>query len=122
MLTQSENRMIAYCGLVCTDCDAYVATQAEDMEALTRIAKSASEQLGVEMMAADAMCDGCLSTTGRQIGYCHSCKIRQCAKAKHVENCAHCESYPCDTLSEFAAVGSPQRAVLEEIQKHLEIT
>lgn len=27
-------RIIAYCGLVCTDCQAYVATQTNDPEAL----------------------------------------------------------------------------------------
>lgn len=57
--------MIAYCGITCTDRGAYRATQAQDMEALQRMAKEASEQFGMEMTAADSMCDGCLSTTGR---------------------------------------------------------
>jgi hypothetical protein len=28
------DKMIAYCGLVCTDCDAYIATQANDLVTL----------------------------------------------------------------------------------------
>ena len=28
------DKMIAYCGLVCTDCEAYIATQANDLAAL----------------------------------------------------------------------------------------
>ena len=32
------DNMIAYCGLVCSDCQAYVATQANDPAALERVA------------------------------------------------------------------------------------
>ena len=32
------DKIIAYCGLVCSDCSAYVATQANDQEALERVA------------------------------------------------------------------------------------
>jgi hypothetical protein len=32
------NRIVAVCGLICTDCPAYVATQADDRAALERVA------------------------------------------------------------------------------------
>jgi len=108
-------KMIAYCGLVCSECDAYKATQAEDMDALERMAKEASEQLGEEMTIADAMCDGCTATTGRQIGYCHECEIRRCAVQKHIENCAHCEDYACEKIEAFAKPGSEHRKRLDGI-------
>jgi len=41
------NRMIAYCGLVCTDCEAYTATQANDLAALERLAAKAREEYGM---------------------------------------------------------------------------
>jgi len=113
-------RMVAYCGLVCTDCEAYEATQAEDMEALARMADQASEQFGVEMTAADAMCDGCLATTGRRIPYCHECAIRLCAVQRHVASCAHCDDYPCEKIEAFSKPGSPRRATLDEIQSSIE--
>jgi len=114
-----SERMIAHCGLICTDCDAYVATQAENMEALERMAKEASAQLGVEMTVADAMCDGCTATTGRRIPYCHECAIRMCAVQKHVVNCAHCADYPCDTVDGFASSGTAHRATLDGIRASL---
>jgi len=111
--------MVAYCGLMCTDCDAYKATEAEDMEALERMAKEASEQFGMEMTVADAMCDGCLSTTGRQIGYCHECAIRLCAAPKHVKNCAHCAEFACDKVEAFSKPGSAHRKTLDDIWSSL---
>ena len=115
-----SERMIAYCGIVCTDCDAYIATQAEDTEALERMAREASEQLNVEMTVADAMCDGCKSTTGRQIGYCHECSIRTCATQMHVETCAHCASFACDKVEGFSKPGTPHRATLDQIYSSLQ--
>lgn len=110
-----SERMVAYCGIVCTDCEAYKATQAEDMEALERMAKEASEKLNVEMTVADAMCDGCMSTTGRRIQYCHECAIRTCAVQKDIENCAHCGDYACDKIEAFSKPGTPHRATLDGI-------
>ena len=115
-----SERMVAYCGIVCTDCEAYIATQAEDMEALERMAKAASEQLNMEMTVADAMCDGCKATTGRQIGYCHQCAVRTCAVQKHVETCAHCTDFACETVDGFSKPGTPHRATLDEIYAGLQ--
>ena len=112
--------MIAYCGLVCTDCDAHVATQAEDMEALERMANEASKQLGMEMTVADAMCDGCRATTGRQIGYCHECEIRLCAVQRHIETCAHCDDYACEKIDGFSKPGSAHRKRLDGIWQSLQ--
>jgi len=110
-----SERMVAYCGLVCTDCDAYKATQAEDIEALTRMAAEASMKFGMEMTAADGMCDGCRATTGRQIGYCHECAIRRCAVQKHIETCAHCSEYACDKVEAFSKPGTAHRQTLDDL-------
>jgi hypothetical protein len=115
-----SDRMVAYCGLICTDCEAYEATQAEDMEALTRMAKESSQQSDIEMTAADAMCDGCVATTGRRIPYCHECAIRLCAIQKHIRTCAHCDDYACEKIEAFSKPGSPRRATLDEIWSSLQ--
>jgi len=115
-----NDRMIAYCGLVCTDCDAYKATQAGDMEALARTAKQTSEQFGMEFAAADMMCDGCHATTGRQIDYCHECAIRRCALPRRIETCAHCPAFPCERIEAFAKPGAAHRKTLDDIQRALE--
>jgi hypothetical protein len=114
------DRIIAYCGLVCSDCDAYVATQANDLEALERLAQQAREGFGVEDATAEtAMCDGCLVEDGRQIGYCTICEIRACGVERCLTNCAHCADYACEKLEGFFAHATDARSVLDEIRASL---
>ena len=54
-------KMIAYCGLVCTECPAYIATQADDKEALKRVAAQWSKDFNAPFTAEDCLCDGCTS-------------------------------------------------------------
>lgn len=118
------DRIVAYCGLVCSECDAYVATQANDLETLQRLAVRVREEFGVEDATAESsMCDGCLGDDGRQIGYCSTCEIRACAVAREVANCAHCPEYGsddgCETLEPFLAHATEARLVLDEIAANL---
>ena len=115
-----DKRMVAHCGLVCTECEAYEATQAGDMQALKRMAQTAAEQFDMDLTAADAMCDGCVAATGRRIPYCRACEIRQCAVQKHVESCAHCTGYPCEKIDAFSPEGKPRRATLDAIRASLD--
>lgn len=114
------DRIVAYCGLVCSDCDAYVATQANDLEALERLARQAREEFGMEDATAEnTMCDGCLRDQGRQIEYCAMCEVRACAVERGVTNCAHCAQYACETLEGFFAHATDTRSVLDEIHDSL---
>jgi hypothetical protein len=113
-------RIIAYCGLVCSDCDGYVATQADDLEALERVAQRARSEFGLEDATAETMkCDGCLTDIGRQIGYCATCEIRVCAVERGVVNCAYCADYACEQLEGFFAQAAEARPVLDEIRASL---
>jgi hypothetical protein len=112
--------IIAYCGLVCSDCDGYVATQANDLEALERLAQRAREEFGVEDATPETtMCDGCLANQGRQIGYCAVCEIRACGVERGVINCAHCADYACEKLEGFFAQATDARPVLDGIRSSL---
>jgi hypothetical protein len=112
------DKMIAYCGLVCTDCDGYIATQANDLEALERVAQRAREEFGVADATAESVqCDGCLAENGRQIGYCATCEIRACGAGRGVVNCAHCADYACETLEGFLGQVPEARETLEEIRQ-----
>jgi len=114
------DKMIAYCGLVCTDCEAYVATQANDLETLERLAARAREEFGIpDATVESAMCDGCLADSGRQIGYCAVCEIRACGVARSVVNCAYCDDYACEKLEGFFEQAPQARAVLDEIRHSL---
>lgn len=109
-------KMIAYCGLVCSECEAFVATQKNDMDALKRMAEKASQEFGLSLKPEDSMCDGCIGN-GRQIGYCNECAVRLCAIERGVVNCAHCDDYGCDKLTGFWQHAPKAKAALEEIRR-----
>lgn len=90
--------MISYCGLDCSQCPAYLATQSGDREALEKVAADWSEQFKMEVPVEGVICDGCKSETGQLSGYCGICEVRACAVGKGVVTCAHCEDYDCETL------------------------
>ncbi len=75
--------MIACCGVTCTDCVAYKATQANDQEALERVLAHWRADFNVpHITVEDTVCDGCLTAGGRLSGYCaHFCQVRPCAQA-----------------------------------------
>lgn len=112
------DKIIAYCGLVCTDCPAYIATQANDWEALEQLARQAREEFGVpDATAESARCDGCLGDTEYKCGYCFECQIRACGVARGVVNCAHCADYACEKLEGFFVKAPQARTVLDELRR-----
>ncbi len=108
--------MVAYCGIVCTECPAYIATQNNDEEGRRRTAAKWSQELGLEVSPDDCICDGCRAFEGRLGGYCGQCPIRACGVAKGVENCAYCESYSCGDLDKFLANVPTARETLNAIR------
>ncbi|MGE5599311.1 MAG: DUF3795 domain-containing protein [Bacteroidota bacterium] len=110
-------RMIAYCGLVCTECEGYLATQADDVEALERLARKAREEYGQPDATADGVrCDGCPGETGRKISFCATCEIRACAIARGAANCGACHEYAvCEKIAEFFGMAPKAKEVLDEI-------
>jgi hypothetical protein len=93
------DKVIAYCGLVCSDCEAYVATQADDQAALEGVAAEWRELFGMPGIAADDVaCDGCLARDGRLWVHCADCAVRACALARGVVNCGRCPDYACERL------------------------
>ena len=82
--------MIAYCGLDCEKCDAYIATVNDDQNLRKKTAMLWSELNGVEITPEMIHCEGCRAD-GVKTPYCESlCPIRQCARAKHYETCGDC--------------------------------
>jgi hypothetical protein len=114
------DNMIAYCGLVCTDCEAYIATQADDLAALERMAAKAREQFNAPHITVEsAMCDGCLGDEGHKGGYCFECQVRACAMGRGMINCAHCDDYACETLEAFFGMAPHARTTLDGIRSAL---
>ena len=112
-------KMIAYCGLTCTECPAFLATQQDDDSQRAQVAEKWSKEFGGEFKTGDINCDGCLSQGERLFGYVTDCEIRKCGQERGVENCAHCDDYACERLDASFAVGHEARATLEGIRASL---
>jgi len=105
--------MVAYCGLVCTDCPAYIATQAGDRAALERVAAQwRQEYEAPNITVGSIMCDGCL-TDGRKCSHCFECAVRACGLERGVFNCAHCDDYACDKIEAFFGFVPDARTLLD---------
>jgi hypothetical protein len=108
--------MVAYCGIVCTECPAYKATKNNDNKARAKVAEEWSKQFQHNLKAEDINCSGCLAVAEIQFGYCSLCDIRKCGSDREVLNCAYCVEYPCDRLSDFHAKVPDAKAKLDAIR------
>ena len=108
--------MIAFCGLECHKCPAFLATQADDDEKRVEIAKIWSKEYNADIKPEHINCDGCKSDTGRLIGHCLVCEVRKCGNEKELENCGHCNDFPCKKLDFIFNAAPDAKKKLEEIK------
>ena len=111
-------RLVGYCGLICTDCPAYVATQKNDDVLRKETADMWAKRYGNALKPEDINCDGCVSA-GRHVGHCSVCEVRLCGQEKGVVNCAYCREYACAKLDKYLHMSPVMKANLEEIRKGL---
>ena len=114
-------KMIAFCGIDCSECDAFIATKENSDAKRREVAKEWSKEFGQEFKPEEINCVGCLDTTGPHINYCSICEIRKCGTERAVENCAYCIDYKCEKLEKFHAQPRETHAKkrLEEIRQKL---
>ena len=76
--------MIAYCGLDCEKCDAYLATIHDDQALREKTARLWAELNHAPILPEHINCEGCRAGRMKTV-YCESlCGIRQCALKKGV--------------------------------------
>ena len=109
-------KQIAYCGLVCTDCLAYIASQADDDKQRKEVAETWTKEYKIDFKPEDINCDGCTST-GKHVGNCGMCEIRKCGQEKGVINCAYCSDYSCDKTDEFFKMVPACKKTLDAIKQ-----
>jgi len=112
-----DAKMLSMCGLDCAACPAHIAYTTNDQALRVRTAAEWSRQFRTELKPADIDCVGCLKTRGVQFAHCAECEIRKCGLAHKVKNCAMCDDYPCDKISNFIANVPPAKANLEEVRR-----
>lgn len=111
--------MIGFCGLVCTQCPGYLATQKNNDNERRKVAQLWSKLYNHEIKPKDINCDGCLSEGSRLISHCSVCEIRRCGKEKNIKNCAYCEEYSCEKLNQFFKMVPDAETTLDEIRNTL---
>jgi hypothetical protein len=116
MEEKMTTKMTAYCGLGCTECPAYLATQANDAAAAQKIAAEWSKAYHADVKIEHVWCDGCL-VEGKKCAHCGECKIRACARKLGVESCARCDRYPCAELRGFFEMAPMARESLEALRR-----
>lgn len=108
--------MIACCGLDCSKCEGFMATQADDDIKRAEVAKQWSARYNTDIKPEHINCDGCLSD-GRKFFYCSDiCELRKCCTEKDVTNCAACDMYACDKLENFFEVAPEARTALDALR------
>ncbi|MFA4986963.1 MAG: DUF3795 domain-containing protein [Candidatus Brocadiia bacterium] len=110
---------MAYCGIECSKCEAYLATVANDDALRAKVAEKWGAQFNPDIKPADINCMGCTSTSEPVFQWCRMCPIRACATERKVPNCGHCGDFPCEKV-EFvlkAAPGARERLEAEKPKK-----
>ena len=112
--------MIAYCGLNCIECPAYIAYQTNDEALRKKTAKKWSTP-DFPVSAEDIDCIGCKSTKPPIFKWCSRCEVRSCAIEHEVVTCAHCSDYSCEKIDKLMKMlGDEAKNQLESIRKRLE--
>lgn len=107
-------KMIAYCGLDCEKCDAYLATINDDQALREKTAKAWTELNQVPILPEHINCQGC-RTEGIKTVFCDSlCEIRQCALKKGVETCGDCPDM--ETCQIVGAIIANNREALNNLK------
>ena len=96
--------MIAYCGLDCEKCDAYLATINDDQKPREKTAKLWAQLNNAPILPEHINCEGC-RVDGIKTVYCDKFRgIRQCALKRGVTVCGVCPAMKtCQTVGKIIA-------------------
>jgi len=95
-------KKLGVCGLDCSSCEAFIATERNDDELRKKIAVEWYEKYrkkygGPSIKPEEINCRGCVSD-GPLYSHCHICEIRKCGLEKGVSNCGECAEYRCEKI------------------------
>jgi len=94
-------KIIAYCGLDCAGCDAYLAWKNNDQALREKTAAEWKKMHGFNFLPEMINCTSCKGS-GVQVGHCAECEMRKCASGKNIENCGACGDFKtCKIINDF---------------------
>lgn len=107
-----SERLIAACGLDCSQCRIFQA--AESPEAAQEVVDWFRTERDVELSVDDVRCQGCKADRDKH--WSPECWIlRCCVDDQGLEFCSECEAFPCQGLSEWAEGGERYKEALERL-------
>jgi len=114
--------LIAFCGLRCDQCGAYLATIKNDDNLREKTAKEWNKRYNADgrepITEKDINCLGCLSETGPIYRHCKECGVRKCGLARKVKNCGLCSDYKtCQTIKSLHKVITDGKIVCDKIHQ-----
>ena len=90
---------IAYCGLDCEQCDAYIATLHDDQALREKTAKLWAELNHAPILPEHIHCQGCRADGAKTVFCEQLCAVRRCARQRGVDTCGDCpEMESCPTV------------------------
>jgi len=113
------DEMIAFCGIPCHECGAFLATKANDDEKRAEVARLWSKEFKSDIKPEDINCAGCISDSENLFNYTKICEMRKCGKEKGLVNCAHCSDYACEKLEKIFEMVPDAKKRLDEIRAKL---
>ena len=110
-----SSKLIAYCGLDCATCPAFIATQENDLLKLTSLA---SEWFDGSTDHAIILCDGCKPNRpdARIMKWCSECPVRICVMERNLDSCAFCSDYPCERLNNVFENAEQAKTTLDQLR------
>jgi len=87
------NRMMAYCGIMCDECQAYKATVTNSNELRKGTAGQWSKMFHHDIRPEQINCRGCRSEV--RFAQCEVCEVRLCNLERQIDHCGDCDSFLC---------------------------
>lgn len=109
--------LIAPCGLDCSKCDGYIATQSGDPQKVQAVADDWSKRYQAEIKTEHVWCDGC-TANGRKSYHCAAlCEIRKCCVKNKFASCIECDQFACTLLDPILKLVPEAKTNLESLKR-----
>lgn len=110
---------ISCCGIMCSECPVYIATQRDD-DTMRKYLAHEYSMGGMVFYPKDIVCHGCHTVSADHNKFGKGCGIRKCCKEKHIKFCAECREFPCGKTDEYIPADSEQMCRLTEMHRACE--
>ncbi len=104
--------MISVCGVICSECPAFVVGQSGDPAARERVAAAWHQLYGLNFGPEVITCGGCQGSDEALFFTSRKCVARRCCRSRTLSSCAACASRPCADLERAQSIwdGLDERA------------